>query len=88
MHEELNVNAARALVALSTLGEVQPGDVFYLVSDPSAVWFRDIPDGGYDGYAFTSFAADSWRTAGEVGTGDLRQRVVILHNTGTQKKEQ
>lgn len=68
------------LPELKRLGETVPGDVFYLAGDPSRVWFRDTPGGGYDGYTFALLAAeDGWRTQNEV---DLPEAgVVVVHNT-------
>ena len=69
-------------VHLEILGRVEPGDVFYLVSDPGTVWFRDAPEGGHDGYTFTALAQDdAWRTQAEVGDGRPEQLTVVLHNT-------
>lgn len=68
------------------LGAVRPGDVFYLLREPSAVWFRDVLSGGYDGYTFTALArGDSWCTQNEVGRPD--EAVVIVHNTMTDKSK-
>jgi hypothetical protein len=64
---------------VTTLGETAPGDVFYLLSDPSHVWWYD-PDYAQDGYAYCRMgSADSWCTRNEVG--DPEQDVVVVHNT-------
>lgn len=77
---ELRPDEVRRGVHLARLEEVEPGDVFYVLGKPAVVWFRDRPDGGYDGYTFTALAQeDSWCTQNEVG--DPRQRVMVLHNT-------
>lgn len=90
VREERTVTAAKDIPLLPTvlsriridsLAHTEPGDVFYLATDPGTVWFRDEPEGGHDGYTFTPLAKESWCTQGEVGTGLPEQPVVILHST-------
>ncbi len=81
---DLRMDRVRSGVHLTVLSLVEPGDVFFVASDPSQVWFRD-PDGGYDGYTFTSLAADSWCTQNEIG--GPRTRVIVLHNTSEKMPE-
>lgn len=72
------MNEARRRVVLSTVGDVRDGDVFYLVSDPSRVWrFRTVI---WD-YPYQRLGIDTWFRLEEVGDGDPKQRVIIIHNT-------
>jgi hypothetical protein len=75
-HAELNMNEARRRVVLSTVGDTQAGDVFYLVSDPATVWYKG--DTGMD-QEFCCLGNDTWFTWHMLG--DLRQRVVVIHST-------
>lgn len=75
-HAELNMNEARRRVVLSTVGDTVVGDVFYLVSDPSEVWNKG--DTGIE-EKFCCLANDMWFTWHIFG--DLRERVIIIHNT-------
>lgn len=68
--------ALRARVRLSVLGSTEPGDVFYLVSDPATVWWREAESCG-----FLRFDNECWFGTPDIGTGERGQRVVILHNT-------
>jgi hypothetical protein len=79
VYEELNVTAVRQRIGLSVLGDTEPGDVFYLVNQPAAVFWRAAAIA--DGYEFRGFTDDTWRRVEDIGTADPRQRVVILYNT-------
>jgi hypothetical protein len=73
------VRLAQSRVMLATLDTTEPGDVFYLVSDPATVWQRVYPSAHE--YPFVQFGFDMWHAVDAVGTGDPRQRVVVVHNT-------
>jgi hypothetical protein len=84
VHDLLGVvSEAQGEVALTVLGKTGPGDVFYLVDDPATVILH------YDGndlraaddYPFMYMGDEIWHGVEAVGTGDLRQRVVVIHNT-------
>lgn len=84
MYEELNVTAVRQRIELSTLGAAEDGDIFYLADNPSAVYQRNdsVYSASYPAvYVFQRLGAEPWYRADDIGTGDARQRVVILHNT-------
>ena len=73
--------ALRARVRLSVLGKTEPGDVFYLVSDPATVWVREEQPEFSAGWEFGSTGNETWYRQEDVGTGERSQRVVVLHNT-------
>lgn len=70
----------RGRVHLATLGTTEPGDVFYLACDPETVW-KKTADGTLGEYEFAYIACDTWFSYHAVGTGELGQRVVVVHNT-------
>lgn len=72
----------RLLGRQATLGETQPGDLFYLDSNPSAVYWRN--DHWRDDYSFMMLGDEIWRPMEHVGTGMSDQAVTVVHNT---KKE-
>lgn len=71
-------------VHLQTLGRTEPGDVFYLLAQPSLVW-ENCPIDNDDAYRFITTGVDCWRRSAAVGTGDPGQLVVVLHNTRKYK---
>lgn len=76
------IHLLRSRVTLERLGQTVPGDVFYLVSDPTTVWLRydnsDAP--------FQAVGTDLWFGMDAVGTGDDRQRIVRLHSVIEKEK--
>jgi len=67
---------------LCTLGETEPGDVFYLASDPSLVYMRHPRTPRWeDDHFFTEMNADAWRKIESVGSGKSDQVVIVIHNT-------
>ena len=81
-HAELNMAEARRRVVLSVLGDIEPGDVFYLVSNPEGVWMREEdPEFSSDSYDFGAIGNETWYQLADIGTGDPKQRVIVIHNT-------
>jgi hypothetical protein len=68
----------RARVHLSVLGATEDGDVFYLAGDPLRMLERENDGGPYN---FRRFGDEIWSRLEDIGTGDPKQRVVVLHNT-------
>ena len=69
-------------VHLEILGRVEPGDVFYLVTNPEQVWYRDEDALDYsDPSEFCGLANETWYTMDRVGDGRPEQLTVVLHNT-------
>jgi hypothetical protein len=62
------------------LADVQPGDVFFTVKDPSLVYLRS-PDNTshFTGRWFIEIQDDVWRQADYVGQPE--DAVVVIHNT-------
>jgi hypothetical protein len=75
-HAELNMAEARRRVVLSVLGDTEPGDVFYLADDPECVWWREAESCGY-----LRFDNECWFSMDDIGSGEPRQRVIVIHNT-------
>jgi hypothetical protein len=72
----------RATGGQTTLGETQPGDVFYLDSDPSLVYMRHPRAPRWaDDHFFKEMRGDAWRRVEHVGTGMSDQAVTVVHNT-------
>jgi hypothetical protein len=76
MYDIPNVAAVQKQVHLAVLGDLVPGDVFYLTGTPYRVWWfnatvKDFP--------FTHLGSEIWCAQDQVG--EPRQRVVVLHNT-------
>lgn len=79
---ELRVGAVRQGIHLERLSETLPGDVFFLVGNPGRVYMRSVREPRWDDdHFFIEMEGDAWRKLGHVGTGDPRQRVMVLHNT-------
>lgn len=75
------LTALHRRVRLEVLGLTQPGDVFYLVADPSRVYLHSPAEPRWnDDHRFIEMEDDVWRQMAHVGTGDPGQHVVILHN--------
>lgn len=74
----LRIGSVQQGVHLTTLELTEPGDVFFLLSDPGHVIgrFEVARD-----YPFLYLGDDVWRAVGRVGNGDPKQRVMVLHNT-------
>lgn len=66
-------------VRLDTLERTEPGDVFYLMADPSRVYMREASRFLIE--SFLELGDEVWRAMQHVGTGNPAQVVVILHNT-------
>lgn len=76
MYDIPNMAAVQKQVHLAVLGDLVPGDVFYLTDVPYLVWWfsaavKDFP--------FTHLGSEIWCTQDQIG--EPRQRVVVLHNT-------
>jgi len=80
-HADLNMNEARRRVVLSTLGDIEPGGVFYLVSNPGGVWTREEEPEFCGGYEYGATGNETWYRQQDIGSGDPRQRVIVVHNT-------
>lgn len=68
---------------VTTLAEVQPGDVFFTTFDPSMVWTCQ-PGSIGDKYVFISLLDDAWSRMDYVGQPDTA--VIVIHNTRTADK--
>lgn len=79
-HAELNMEAARRRVRLAVLGDTRDGDVFYLVDTPFFV-YRLNKAGAAAEFEFQQIGSEQWLAQAGIGSGDARQRVVIIHNT-------
>lgn len=61
-----------------TLGETEPGDVFYLAGNPAVVWQHVTP---CEDYKFMVIGNECDFRVQSVGTGDPGQQVTVVHNT-------
>jgi hypothetical protein len=75
------MEAVRARLRLEVLERTEPGDVFYLITDPSRVYLRSPRESRWpDDHRFTEMEDDVWRQMLHVGDGGPAQVVVVLHN--------
>ena len=79
---ELRVGRVQQSVRLERLSETLPGDVFFIIGAPDRVYLRSPREPRWDDdYFFIEMEDDCWRKIEHVGTGDPRQRVMVIHNT-------
>lgn len=74
------LNDVAARIHLTTVELTKEGDIFYLIADPGHVWERSRSR-VTDEHMFLVLGGDAWRTVKHVGDGDLKQSVVVIHNT-------
>lgn len=74
---ELRPDEVRRGVHLARLEQVEPGDVFYVLADPSRVLWKQYPDAHE--YPYRTLGDELFMSIEAVG--DPRARVMVLHNT-------
>jgi hypothetical protein len=75
-----------ARVHLTTLELTKDGDVFYLVAEPGYVW-ENCPMRSDRDYRFITTGTDMWNRMKDIGDGDPKQSVVVIHNTRNHLRE-